>query len=192
MDRKKRYEKLNALPAYGPTYVSVTGTEEKYSSEGFVVRFIRSDNTDWVANFKPGWTHCNAIFDFPGSENVIVVAGGQCYVMNPDFEKPLEVFAVTIDNAIQIDDSRIILTDGLHVRLIESGGNLWCSPRISFDGIKDLKLNDKFLTGLAYNPMHNQHDWMPFTFDIQTRRLIKGSYIAHIPDNAKTKWWKLW
>lgn len=176
VNKKKRYEVLESLPAYGPMYIPVTGTDEKYSSEGFVVRFFKSDNTDWVANFKPGWTRCNAIFEFPDSDKIIVVAGGQCYIMNPDFEKPLGVFAVTIDNVIQTDDGTIIMTDGFHVRMVGSAGELWCSPRISWDGIKDLKLNNKLLTGLAYDPRRDQDDWTPFTVDIATRKIIGGSF----------------
>ena len=55
-----------------------------------------------------------------------------------------------------MDDDKIVMTDGIHVRLIDSSGELWCSPRISWDGIKELKLKDNLVTGLAFNPMNEK------------------------------------
>ena len=54
MTTEKQYEILEALPTYGPMYIPVTENDEAFYSEGFPVRFYKSDGTNWVANFKPG------------------------------------------------------------------------------------------------------------------------------------------
>ena len=78
-----RYEILESLPTYGPMYIPVTEDGEPFYSQGLAVRFFRDDNSDWVANFKPSWTGLNAIYEFDNQQNVLVIAGGTCYIMNP-------------------------------------------------------------------------------------------------------------
>ena len=43
----KRYEQLKSLPTYGPMYIPVSGNDEPFYSEGLVIRFFRTDGTDW-------------------------------------------------------------------------------------------------------------------------------------------------
>jgi hypothetical protein len=60
----KRYEILDGLPSYGPIYISISQDGIPFYSEGFVVRFYKSDGTNWVANFKPGWTNSSGVYEF--------------------------------------------------------------------------------------------------------------------------------
>ena len=71
MFKQKRYEVLESLPAYGPMYVPVTDTDEPFYSQGYPVRFYKSDGTTWVANFKPGWTGLNAVYDFNEQKHIL-------------------------------------------------------------------------------------------------------------------------
>jgi hypothetical protein len=177
-------------------YIPVTESGKPFYSEGFVVRFFKSNGDNWVANFEPGWTKCNTVFDFPNSDNIIVIAGGQGYVMQPDNEKPIDTFGVTIDFVLRIDDDKIIATDNTDVRELSSAGQLWRSPRISWDGIKDIKVEDGILTGLSYDPMDEANEWVPFSIDLTTKQIEGGSYRRHYTDNGqpiqKKKWWKVW
>ncbi len=75
MARIKRYEILNSLPPYGPMYIPITEDGDPYYSEGYVIRFYKSDGTDWVANFQPGWTVFDGVFDFPQLDLIVVIAG---------------------------------------------------------------------------------------------------------------------
>ncbi len=81
---KKRYEILNGLPAYGPMYVSVTENGESFYSEGFPVRFYKTDGTEWIANFRPGWTDLKQVIEFKNTQNLLVLACGTCYIVVPD------------------------------------------------------------------------------------------------------------
>ena len=118
-----RYEILESLPTYGPMFIPVTGDDEPYYSQGFAVRFYRDDKSDWVANFKPGWTGLNAIYEFDNQQNVLVIAGGTCYIMNPNDTKPIEVFGVvTISDWINFLFSRgSIFTTVAPILLIMAG-----------------------------------------------------------------------
>jgi hypothetical protein len=172
----KRYDILQSLPTYGPMYIPVTDNDEGFYSEGFVVRFYKSDGTDWVANFRPGWTDLEEIHEFANDERLLVVARGTCYMMNPDQTKPLSVFGVGYEKVFKTHDQRLILQDQTDLTIIETNGEHWATERISFDGLKDLQLESNLVTGLSYNPMNEVEEWVKFTFDIDTKILTGGSY----------------
>ncbi|RYE54520.1 MAG: hypothetical protein EOP48_12135, partial [Sphingobacteriales bacterium] len=153
MHEQRRYEVLDGLPTYGPMYVPVSESGEPFYSEGCVVRFFKSDGREWVANFKPGWTSFSLIVDYPEINQIVVIAKGQGYIMTPDQEMPIDTFGVDIRDAIKTADGKIVLVDDLSVRLLDHEGAIWQLERISWDGIKDVKLQDHILTGLSYDPM---------------------------------------
>ena len=203
MEEIKRYEILESLPVYGPMYVSVTDNDEPYYSEGFVVRFYKNNQSDWVANFKPGWTGFNAIYDFENESDILVIAGGTCYLMNPEAEKPLESFGVGYVSAIKTLDSRIILQDLTDLTIIEPDRKHWHTERISWDGIKDLKLDGTLVTGLSFDPMNDKNQWVEFIVDLEKRNVKGGSYrqyefkhidpnVENINEKPKHPWWKIW
>lgn len=175
MQSQKRYEVLNGLPSYGPMYITVSVDGEPFHSEGLVVRFYKSDGSEWVANFYPGWTDCNLLLDYPNKDRIIVIAGGQGYLMTPEQHIPIDTFEVA-NEAIKTKDGKIVLVDDIHVWLVDDMGIGWESERISWDGIKDLKLQDHVLTGLSYDPMDSINEWIPFSVDLETKVVTGGSY----------------
>lgn len=176
LQQQKRYEILDGLPAYGPMYIPVSENEEEHYSEGFVVRFFKSDGTEWVANFKPGWTDCCLVVDYPHSNRMVVIAYGQGYIMNPEQQKPIDTFGVNIKYAVVTKDNTIVTTDDIYVAIIDDNGVNWQSKRISIDGIKDLMLHENTVTGLACNPMGNSDEWIPFAIDLETKEITGGSW----------------
>ena len=200
-----RYEILESLPTYGPMYIPVTGDDEPYYSQGLTVRFYKDDKSDWVANFKPGWTGFNAIFEFDNRQNVLVIAGGTCYIMNPNYTKPIEVFGVGYETVIKTLGGRLILQDLTDISIIEPNGEHWDTERISWDGLKDLKLEGNLVTGLSFDPMNDKEEWVKFVVDLETRKVTGGSYrqyefktvgqnveSVHSKQGLKKNWWKIW
>ncbi len=181
---------MEALPTSGPMYIPVTENDGAFYSEGFPVRFYKSDGTDWVANFKPGWTDLKVICELKDTTHILVIAGGTCYLMNPDETKPISVFGVGYSAVINAPDGRLVLQDQTDLTIVQTDGNYWNSERISWDGLKDLKLDNNIITGLSYDPMHDADEWVNFTYDIGTKILTGGSY--HRYDTIKKPWWKLW
>jgi len=185
-----RYEILDGLPPYGPMYVSVTGDGEPYASEGFVVRFFKNDGTTWVANFKPGYGGLNEVISLPDTDNLLVIAGGDCYLMNRDSDRPIGMFGGDFTELFHNPDGRVVLGDNLGLTIVEPDGSHWDSKRISWDGLKDISLKNNTVTGLAYDVMTRSAEWLPFSYNIDTRLLEGGSYYDFIP--VKKPWWKLW
>jgi hypothetical protein len=185
-----RYEILESLPTYGPMYIPVTGDDEPYYSQGFAVRFYRDDKSDWAANFKPGWTGLNGIYELDNPQKLLVIAGGTCYVMNPNDTKPFSVFGVGYENVIKTNDGRLVLHDLTDITVIESNGDHWDSDRISWDGLKDLRLEGNLVTGLSYDPMNDADEWIEFNYNIDTKEMT-GGIIKRYDKKGKT-WWQIW
>lgn len=183
MKSEKRYEILNSLPANGPMYVSVTDDGEPFYSEGFPVRFYKADGTEWLANFQPGWTDLKQVIEFEHTQNLLVIASGTCYLMNPEEIKPIKVFGVSYSAIFQASKGRLVLKDQTQLTIIEPDGTHWNTERISWDGLAEIRVENNLVSGLAYDPMHDTDEWVAFKYDLDTKTLTGGSY--HSFENKK-------
>lgn len=190
MSRGRRYEILEGIPPYGPMYVSVTQDGKPYSQEGFVVRFFKSDGSNWVANFETGWTKLRSVVELDGNENILVVSDGLCYLMSPDSEKPFEVFGIDFTELLDLDSNRSALCGGTDLTILEPDGTYWRSERISWDGFKDLTADGHVVHGLSYDPTNEAKASVPFTYNTITKELKGGSYNRY--PIVKKPWWKVW
>jgi hypothetical protein len=182
--REKRFEILDGLPPYGPMYIPISIDEEPFVSEGYVVKFYKSNGEDWVANFKPGWTDYSNIFDFPEHDSTIVIAGGLGYIMTPENERPKTTFGMSIKNVIQTDGGSLICADDTHILILNNEtGEFWESERISWDGIKDLKINNNNLTGQSYDPTNLKMPWSDFSINLDTKVIEGGSFQIFLTNN---------
>jgi hypothetical protein len=188
--QNNRYDILDGLPAYGPMYVPISEDGIPFYSQGYVVRFYKSDGTSWVANFKAGWTNLSGIYDFPEFKRTIVFAFGQCYIMADDEQNSLKAFGVGFTNVYKSDDNILIVADQTEFTVIEiCTDQVWRSERISWDGFDDLNFNGDFITGLAFEPNSDDGEWKPFSFNYRTKEIIGGTY--QFQTNSKP-WWKIW
>lgn len=117
---EQKFERLNSLPPYGPMYTSITESGEEFYSEGFVVRFFKDDRTNWVANFQPGWTGLSDVIVLQESNNLLIIANGICYIMNPNQIKPIAVFGINYKAIFEASNHRFVLSDDTGVTIIES------------------------------------------------------------------------
>jgi len=169
--------------------VYITENGKPFHSEGFVVRFYKTNGTEWVANFEPGWTDFKEIIEFEKTQNLLVVACGTCYLMNPDDTKPIEVFGIGYSGVFKASKGRLVLQDQTNLTIIEPDWKHWHTERISWDGLKEIKVENNFVTGFSYDPMCDADEWVDFTFDLDTKTLTGGSYQRY---ENKKPWWKIW
>lgn len=184
----KRYKILDSLPTYGPMHISVTQSGEPFYSEGFPVRFYKTDGTEWVANFKPGSTNLKQVIELEKTQNLLVIACGACYLMNPDSSKPIQAFGESYSEICETSNGRLVLQEEISLTIIESNGSYWNTQRISWDGLGEIKVEDNIVTGLSCDPMHDADEWVPFKYDLDTRILIGGSYHKY---TTKKPWWRI-
>lgn len=170
-------------------HVSVTDNEEPFYSEGFVVRFHKTDGTEWVANFKPAYTDVKVVIDFDRIQNLFVIACGTCYVMNPDETKPVAILGDNYSDIFDASNGRLVLLGQTGLTIIEPDGKYWDTERISWDGLVEIKVENNWISGLAYNPMHEEDEWNEFKYDLDTKILTGGPYCSF---ESKKPWWKIW
>jgi hypothetical protein len=187
MPTTKRYEILDGLPGYGPMYISISESGEPFYSEGFVVRFYKDNGTDWVANFKPGWTKLKQVIELKNSTNLLVIALGECYLMNPNDTKPISVFGVDYSNVFTANN-KIVLQATTSFTIVKQDGTHWNTERISWDEFKDVAVENDTISGLAYTALE-PNEWTEFSYNIETKILIGGSWNWEI---VKKPWWKFW
>lgn len=190
MTPSKKYEILDALPTYGPMYIPIAENGEQFYSEGFVVRFYKKDGSEWVANFQPGWTSLKAVYELENTSNLLVIALGTCYIMDLDKTKPISVFGVGYSNVLKTENGRLVLQDQTDLTIIETNGEHWDTERISWDELKDLKIESNIVSGLSYNPMNDADEWVAFSYNLDNKILTGGSYYKF--ETINKPWWKIW
>ncbi|KAA5537750.1 hypothetical protein [Paenimyroides baculatum] len=189
-----QFEVLKSLPAYGPMYIPINTDGEDFFSEGFVIKFYTKDGTNWVANFKTGWTNYYDVFDYPKFNIVIVIAGGYVYVMSPENKKPIVSYELAVEHALNHNNKNLIFSDSTEIFYYNIYENsLWCSERLSIDGIKDLKIHDNVLFGKTYD-LYDTEEWENFSINLDTKEIKGGSFIKNNPTTTfrKKSWWKFW
>lgn len=183
----KTYEILKGLPGTGPMYLTVRSSNLYTSdySEGFVVKFIKSNGEEWIANFNLGFTQFNAVFDLEHT-NLLIIAGGLTYVMNPEHEIPATTFNTNYKGGFQVSNGCIILYDNSEITLFEKDGSFWISEQISLDGLRNISIKNNIVTG-QYSDYSRDWEWFDFTLNIDNKE-ITGIKQHHSPK----PWWKIW
>jgi hypothetical protein len=169
------YKILAALPTYGPDPIRFSDTGMGMHSEGFVVEFFPGEDRAWVGNFHRGLSSFDAATAHPNGYLVIVVAGGSAYFVDPEKRDVEQTFGGDI---VYLEDAKdiqaVVLGDpcGLHAQYPDSRIS---TPRISWDGMRNLERDVEAISGEAWDPMQNA--WLPFRADLRSGEVEGGSYI---------------
>ena len=176
-----RYQILPGLPPDGPTAVPIgadgwTGAWGGHR-EGLVIRFYPDTSETWVANFQPGSGGWEGVLEHPNGKHLIVLARCQGYVVDPATRQRVQTFSGCIQHVIELPDlDAIVFSDGLGFEAIKSDGIWWRSPRISWDEIRNIKVEGTILRGEASSPIGGGNTWVPFTLDLMTGQCEDGVY----------------
>lgn len=162
----EKFKILAGLPVYGdlPEQFSATGIGTH--SEGLVVQFFPAENrASWVGNFQRGLTSLNEVFEHPDDSSVIVIAGGDCYIVDIENRKLKDNFGGVFETVISVPAKNILIFGtSTDFEAVGASGRVWRSRRISWDGIRSLKLESDTLTGEAWS----LDIWLPFSLDINS------------------------
>jgi hypothetical protein len=69
---------------------------------------------------------------------------------------------------------QLIIGNGLWFEALAASGMSWRSRRLSWDGVRNVRIDDSRLRGEAWNPVDDC--WNEFTLDLQTGDVVGGSY----------------
>jgi hypothetical protein len=168
------FEVQLGLPPYGPQALPFSANGQGMHSEGLVVRFTADDDTCWTGNFQPGLGQCETVLRHPDNRRFVVIAGGQAYVIDPNQSSSWEHFGGDIETALEIHDlNALLFGNGLWFELLGANGMIWQTRRISWDEMRDLKIQGLTLTGRS---SCYDDTWSDFTVDLVEGTVTGGSY----------------
>jgi hypothetical protein len=171
----ERFRVLPGLPATGPLPEQFSSTGRGTHREGFVVAFSPEGNPTWVGNFQPGVTDYFSVLLHPDGKSVIVIAGGQAYVINPEERRLLAIFGGSIDIVLAVPFRGLLVTsNGVWLEAWDNSGLRWQSRRVSWDGMQNVRIDNDKVRGEAWSPFDDRE--YPFAVDLTTGTVEGGSY----------------
>jgi len=174
-----QFEVVTSLPPYGPTAEPFSATGGGTHREGYVVRFTDSRRDRWVGNFQPGLGGVDAVCEHPDRRRVLVISGGQGYIVDPDDRTHREYLGGQVEDVLPVPGRGVLLGNGLWFELVGPGGTLWTSDRISWDGMGQLRVDGLSLTGEAWDALTD--NLVPFELDISTGHWKGGAFEENRP-----------
>jgi hypothetical protein len=167
---------LDGLPPYGPMAVPFSLSGQGLHREGLVVSFAAPSGT-WVGNFQRGDASLDEVLAHPDGQHVVVVAGGNAYVIDPEDQSLHAHLAQQIEHIVIVSELGLVFFgNGLWFEAVGPTGTAWRSRRFSWDGVRQVELVGLTLRGEAYAPEGPVGAWYPFELDIRTGTVSGGSY----------------
>jgi hypothetical protein len=176
-----RARRLPGLPGEGDPPVQFSASGRSTHSEGTVVEFFPGTAQSWVGNFQVGIGNCQEVIE--QADAILVIAGGQGYVVDPVARTQLETFGGQIIDVIAVPDG-IVVSDGVRLEKIREGRVAWTSSRVSWDGIRRVQVEGDRLVGEAWSYLDT---WHAFTVDLADGLTTGGAYSAPGPERWRDR-----
>jgi hypothetical protein len=139
------------------------------------VEFLPEGKPSWIGNFQPGVSAYNSVVSILKGTLMLVIAGGHAYLIETDTRTLVKTFGGAINTILPAPGvSLLILGNGVWLEAWKGTEMQWRTRRISWDGIKDLKIEGESITRLAWSPFGDR--WVGFSIDLKTGRAEGGSY----------------
>lgn len=166
---------LPGLPATGPWPEQFSASGHGTHREGFVLEFCPEGKPSWIGNFQPGGTGYSAVIPHPDGTSLIVIAGGQAYVIHPAERRLVTTFGGDLDVALAVPAlSMLVFGNGIRLEAWDGSGLRWQTRRIAWDGMHAVRIEDEQIKGEAWSPLDDCE--YPFSVDLTTGAVEGGSY----------------
>ncbi len=140
-----------------------------------MVRFFPAHGDSWVGNFvgPAGGPTCNRVLEHPNKRDVIVIAKGEGYIVDPNARKVRKQFA-SVWGVFSVPAFDLVVLQGLvDFRAIKADDSGWRSDRISWDGFRNIEIRGTELLGEA---LSLSDAGVPFRLDLLTGHCANGIY----------------
>ena len=201
---EEKFEILNGLPTYGEMYISIPENGYSEYSEGLAIKFIKNDNTKWIGNFEVGISSLKFATELKNSEDILIIACGICYIMNPEETKPKVKFGHDYKKVFEYKN-KFILIGEYSITIIENANKIEHFDDLCYDGITNVKLETENLVGVFnnYNSSSDGYDKSNFVLNLESQKISENQIIktenevkkeskVEIEKDGNKKWWKFW
>jgi hypothetical protein len=143
--------------------------------EGLVVEFVGIGGGEWVGNFQRAIGTKDAVLFAPlRTDQAIVVSGGMGYVVELDTRTLVRSFGGALNELFYLPSREVVIYgNGLWFECEGPDGLVWKTPRLSWDGTEDVRLDGRFLRGSAFDV--NDQAWHRFSVNIETGDVEGGA-----------------
>lgn len=167
--------RLRGLPGHGPTPKTIPPGWGHGFQEGVVVEFQKADGSTWLANFETGPNLVDDVVAHPNTRDVLVAAGGLLWSVNPTTEEATQLPSPVLGIWKLSDPPRLLFNQqDLGFFCVGADGVAWTTPRISWDGFRNLRLSDAAMEGEAWSAIDNR--WESFRVNLIDGTLVGGAY----------------
>ena len=194
---EQSYEILNGLHPYGNMYISI---HEGHFSEGLVVKFVKKNGSEWIANFESGKTNLEFVAEIKNSNEIIVIANGICYFINKEIKQSIK----TLENYFRRDfqsvfefENKFVLVGSRSVAIVEHSEKIKYFDNLCSDFINGERLENKSLIGTLNSFNGENYTKTDFFLNLNTfeskEMNNRKQYIKEKNNKTKLKkWWKIW
>jgi hypothetical protein len=169
------FQLLPGFPQGRPLPTPFPSDWGRLSREGLVVESAASDGSTWVGNFQPGPGGIDHVRTHPNGRDVLVTSSGRLWAVNPESQLAVTLAPAIADAWLLADPDRVLFNDqNLAFVCIGSGGVLWRTKRISWDGFKSLHIGPDAVSCEAWSAIDNR--WLPFSVNLGDGAVVGGSY----------------
>jgi len=139
------------------------------------VKFSDRDGIEeWIGKFGCGPKQVMRVAPAHSPDTFFINAGGFAYLLNATHRRLLNhYFDPFIEDIVFDPETGHFIAAATDIRIIQNGEPIWTSHRIALDGISDLKIAGRTLTGLAIVGYDEETE--SFVLNLKTRKFIKAS-----------------
>ena len=167
-----RFQVLPGLPPYGPLPKHFPSSSGRYR-EGLVLEF-QGENDVWIGNFISGATGFSSVFDHFDGRSVIVIAGGQGYLVDVAAQDVTSTFGGDLTGIVDSGTHLFVFSTFTTLAAYGSTGLKWRIRRLSWDGFRSFRVNNGIVHGEAWTPCGDH--WIEFSVDLSTGEATGGAY----------------
>ena len=169
---------LHGLPSIGPPATPFPLRFGRLGREGVVVEVRPAVARPWVGNFARGLSNFSGVYLHPDAERLLIVAGGQGYVVDATTRQlHTEIGGAIIDMSELSNPKSLLLNhQGIAFERIGVAGRLWRTRRLSWDGFQEVTITADAITGLGWDALTDT--WLPIEVDLHTGQTRKGVYVG--------------
>lgn len=184
---------LTSIPTDGTALYCFPGAIADGVVDGPIVQIVRGHENEqpWVGTFADGDLSPNAltgIFTHPNPEWVCVVARGEAYIVNvSDPSQHESVNVVPVMGIVPVPSAGIlVLYDFTRLVAFGAKGVKWRTPRLSWDGLRDVSFNGEKIVGTAWDSPGNR--WVSFAIDPLNGSFVGGASPELLQFRKKCSW----
>ncbi|MGE3347487.1 MAG: hypothetical protein AB7I35_08635 [Ramlibacter sp.] len=97
-----------------------------------------------MGNFQPGISSVSTVIG--QGRSVVVVAGGQAFVIDPWSRRLVGMFGGDIQSAHLVEEG-LLTSNGIEFELNVGVARQWRSKRVSWDGMRNIQIHSGIVTG---------------------------------------------